>query len=83
MVVLFQDEIIAQSVSTLDNVEHLHIPVAHDGEPGDYTIRVYNLPAITYATTYGLAWWTVPEPSTLVLVILALTMLPLRSLGQQ
>lgn len=65
---------IASSISIVDNVEHLHIPVWQAGNPFDYEIRVdYGNMNGTNANlvNYGLAWWTaaVPEPATLVLTL--------------
>lgn len=58
--------LIAESISTTDNVEHLHIPIAMRGE---YTIRVLwngeeNGAAVLFNTPYALAWYAVPTPGT-------------------
>jgi Subtilase family/Dockerin type I domain len=56
------DQIIAESVSTTDNVEHLHFPLPTNGNPGDFKLQlVYNGGGML-ATDYALAWWTDPTP---------------------
>lgn len=48
--------IIAQSISTTDNLEHLHVPITSAGAPGDYSLEVsYSGGAL--ATDFALAWW--------------------------
>lgn len=65
--IYFKDKLIAESISTVDNVEHLHIPVLEWGNPFDYAINV-KYTAGMY-TDFGLSWWStpVPEPSTYLL----------------
>src|SRR5262249_6215060 len=47
--------LIAQSASPVDNLQHLHVPVAADGNPGDYRLEVawVSGPGLHYS----LAWW--------------------------
>jgi hypothetical protein len=53
--------IVAQSISTTDNVEHLHIPLPAAGSPGDFKLQVtYNGGGIL-PTDFALAWWTSPR----------------------
>jgi hypothetical protein len=67
-------ELVAQSISDYNNVEHLYFDVQTDG---NYFLRVlyageaYNLTDIpSGGEDYGLAWYyTVPEPSVLVLLV--------------
>ena len=60
----FQDQLIAESIGVAgalgENVEHLHVPVPNDGNPGDYKIHAHNTAGAL--TDYGLAWWTAPPP---------------------
>ena len=67
LVLLFQGELIARSFSADGTLEHLHFPAPAAGEVNDYELRV-DL-AIGSGASYGLAWWTVPEPSTAVLML--------------
>lgn len=56
------DQVIAESISTTDNVEHLHFPLPASGNPDDYKLQViYNGGGIL-ATDFALAWWTDPTP---------------------
>jgi subtilisin family serine protease len=66
---LFQGEKIAESVAVDGTLEHLHIPAVDFGEVLDYTLRVklFSLEA----SSYSLAWWTVPEPSCAGLLAIA------------
>ncbi|MDX2116323.1 MAG: S8 family serine peptidase [Planctomycetota bacterium] len=61
----------AESISVVDNVEHLHIPIT---AAGDYTIRVRwtNAEGAVGATPFALAWHTVPAPGAAALAGLAL-----------
>jgi len=70
--VRYKTELIAASRASLDNVEHLHIPLPAYGDPGDYEIMIRQFTGSS--VEYGLAWWTVavPEPSTYGLAIVAL-----------
>jgi hypothetical protein len=55
------DQVVAQSISTTDNVEHLHIPLPAAGSPGDFKLQVtYNGGGIL-PTDFALAWWTSPR----------------------
>jgi hypothetical protein len=74
--ILYKGAVVAQSISTVDNVEHLHYPVPENGDPLDYAVRVTlksQTPGLDF-TDYGLAWWTVnvPAPGTFVLLVAAL-----------
>jgi hypothetical protein len=75
--ILYQGNLIASSLSIVENVEHLHIPVPSDGAPGDYVIQVYRTSGNTL-TDYGLAWWTVPEPGTMSIVLIVMSFSALR-----
>lgn len=56
------NQVIAESISTTDNVEHLHFPLPTNGNPDDYKLQViYNGGGIL-ATDFALAWWTDPTP---------------------
>jgi MYXO-CTERM domain-containing protein len=64
--------LLAGSISVDDNVEHLHIPVGFNINPGELSIEVRLANANGLGTIdYGLAWWTVPTPSGLSLLVLA------------
>lgn len=63
--------IIAESISTTDNVEHLHFPVPALGMPGDYKIEVAFIGGTAF-TNFGLAWWTVPEPASAIISLSAI-----------
>ena len=55
--------LIAQSASPVDNLQHLHIPVAADGNPGDYRLEVAWVGGP--GPHYSLAWWVgTPFPPT-------------------
>jgi len=61
--------LVAESVSELDNVEHLHLTIDQRGE---YTVRVVGASVVGSGTDelFGVAWSAasaVPEPSTLLL----------------
>jgi hypothetical protein len=47
--------LIASSQSTVDNLQHLHIPVPADGAPNEYVIRVEHVSGP--GAQFGLAWW--------------------------
>ncbi len=77
--ILFKDEIVAESISSNENVEHLHYLVPEKANAGDYKIQV-KVPFSTNTSPlipYGLAWWTqlrdestpIPEPSSTVTVL--------------
>lgn len=69
--ILRNGELLTQSVSTKDNVEHLHFLVP---EQGKYTLRVVGQSVTSASEQYALAWWStpiVPEPSSLTLALLA------------
>lgn len=73
------NNLIAQSISTYNNVEHLYFTLP---DTGDYMIRVnwfqevFDLVSDANQEFYGLAWWgtaaesgpIIPEPSSLVLI---------------
>jgi hypothetical protein len=61
---LFEGEVIARSFSADGSLEHLHFPAPETN--GIYELQV-DL-AIGSAAPYGLAWWTVPEPSSVTLL---------------
>lgn len=65
---------VAASVSTKDNVEHLSFPIAYSAE---YTLRVMGQNVTSLSEEFALAWWgtAVPEPSSMVLALLALAAL--------
>ena len=58
----------AKSIDAADTIEHLHFPVPEDGAAFEWELRVDLLGAGDTNIDYGIAWWTVPEPSTLVLL---------------
>lgn len=63
--------LLAQSMSTKDNVEHLNFLVPDEGK---YTLRVVGQSVTSASEQYALAWWStpiVPEPSSLALALLA------------
>lgn len=66
--------LVAESISTVDNVEHLYLTGLATGE---YSIAVQG---ISGTTDYALAWniTAVPEPSTLAVCFLGLTSLHFR-----
>ena len=53
----FRGELVAQSRSNGENVEHLHYPAPEDGKPFDYAIKVDLLGSGSDFVNYGLAWW--------------------------
>ena len=61
-----QYSIVGESSNAGGNIEHLHIPVPYDGY---YAIQVNNLNQ--NSGFYGLAWWTVPEPTSMLWVLAA------------
>lgn len=64
----FRGTLVATSDSSVDNVEHLHIPLARDGNARDYVLEArLNFGG---STRYAIAWQTVPEPPALALVAL-------------
>ena len=54
--------VIAESVSTTDNIEHLHIPLPTNAAPVDYKLQVRYTGGGTLNTDFALAWWTDPTP---------------------
>jgi hypothetical protein len=56
------DTVIAESISTTDNVEHLHFPLPENTSPGAYKLQVSYTGAGTLTTDFALAWWTDPTP---------------------
>jgi hypothetical protein len=57
------------STSIVDNVEHVYVP--SNLAAGNYELDVLGPSNVTTATPFGLAWTTVPEPTTLCLLALA------------
>ena len=81
--VFFQGSLYAQSISVIDNFEHLHIPLLNAGSPNDYMIQVQYFSG--GATPYGLSWWVgaVPEPATATMLLMMCAILGcLRRRGQ-
>jgi hypothetical protein len=71
--VLQDGDIIAQSVSSVDNIEHLHIPI---NQVDQYTLRVYGQNVhglVGDGERFALAWYgtAVPEPTNLLLAVMA------------
>jgi hypothetical protein len=69
--VFFKGSLYAESISVIDNFEHLHIPLLSAGSLNDYLIRVQHFSG--GATDYGLSWWVgsaVPEPASAVLLVI-------------
>jgi len=57
--------LIAESVSLVDNLQHLHVPVPADGTNGDYRITADWISGPSYGVHYSLAWWAgSPPPMT-------------------
>jgi hypothetical protein len=82
--VYFQGNLYAQSISLIDNFEHLHIPLLHAGNPNDYVIQVHHFSG--GATPYGLAWWVgapVPEPAASMLLLILCAILGCQRRGRQ
>lgn len=75
--ILFKGEIVAESISSDENVEHLHYRVPEKANRGDYKIQVKFTSSASSPIPYGLAWWTqlrdnstpIPEPSSTVAVL--------------
>jgi hypothetical protein len=71
--VLRDGDVIAQSVSSVDNVEHLHIPI---NKVDQYTLRVYGQSVnglVSEGEQFALAWYStaVPEPASMLLAAMA------------
>jgi hypothetical protein len=63
--------LLAQSTSTVDNVEHLEFLIPDEAK---YTLRVFGQDVAGGPEQFGLAWWStaiVPEPSSLTLALWA------------
>lgn len=60
--ILYQNNVIARSMSTADNLQHLNIPVADAGNALDYAVKVTYWSGGSFATEWSVAWWTVPAP---------------------
>ena len=60
--VLRDGNLIAQSISSVDNLEHLHIPINNVDQ---YTLRVFGANVFGGTEQFALAWYStaVPEPS--------------------
>ena len=56
------NQVIAESVSTTDNVEHLHFPLPASGHADDYKLQVVYNGGGVLDTDYALAWWADPTP---------------------
>jgi hypothetical protein len=65
--ILRDNTLIAQSISSIDNLEHLYLP---DIGAGSYTVRVNRLGGGGLDETFGLAWRgvAVPEPTAIGLL---------------
>jgi hypothetical protein len=68
---LVDGNLVAISKSTVDNVEHLHWQLS---QAGAYTLRVSRLAVNNSGNgeAYALAWYVVPEPSSLALALAGL-----------
>jgi hypothetical protein len=68
--VLRDGNLIAQSVSNLDNLEHLHIPI---NKVNQYTLRVFGANVFGGSEQFALAWYgtAVPEPASALLAAAA------------
>lgn len=68
--ILRDGELVAQSISSTDNMEHLSFPIA---DLGQYTVRVMGMNVTADGEPFALAWHSVavPEPATLWLVVLS------------
>ena len=49
--------VVAQSISTTDNLEHLHVPLTSPGSPGEYSLEVTYSGGGVLPTEFALAWW--------------------------
>jgi hypothetical protein len=69
--VLRDGNLIAQSLSSVDNLEHLHIPI---NSVDQYTLRVFGANIFGGTEQFALAWYStaVPEPSCALLAALAI-----------
>jgi hypothetical protein len=56
------NQIVAESISPADNVEHLHVPLPASAAPGAYKLQVVYNGGGTLLTDFALAWWTDPTP---------------------
>lgn len=68
---LYRDgALVAQSISTVDNLEHLYFKITL---PGDYDLRVSRLNAFNSGNdaTFAMAWHSVPEPGVVMALPLA------------
>jgi len=70
--ILLNGDVIATSMSLIDNVEHLFLQLT---ESGFYSIQVDRLDVLGSGndTLYGLAWTAVPEPGSVMFGLLLLT----------
>jgi len=69
----FQDtEVLAASLDIGSTVEHLHYPLPQDIDAFDLSIEVNwnNSSSFTNPIPYAIAWWVVPEPSALLVLVL-------------
>lgn len=68
--ILKNGQLIAESISSKDNVEHLSFPVA---DAAEYTLRVVGQSVTSLTEEFSLAWWgtAVPEPCSMALATLA------------
>jgi subtilisin family serine protease len=77
MQILLNGNLIAESVSTADNVEHLFWSV---GQAGQYTLRVSGTAVVGGPETFAIAWLTttVPEPAGWILAAIPALVLLVR-----
>jgi hypothetical protein len=69
---IFEDgALVAESVSRLDNVEHLYLPINRTAQ---YTLRVVGANVTSASEEFALAWYgtAVPEPGSVILSLLAI-----------
>jgi hypothetical protein len=67
------------SNSVLDDVEHIHRFLLPDTSKYALSVKMITDPTANGADAYGLAWYVVPEPATLGLLILAAPALLMRA----
>ncbi len=69
--VLRDGNLIAQSISSVDNLEHLHIPINNVDQ---YTLRVFGANIFGGTEQFALAWCStaIPEPSCALLAAMAI-----------
>jgi subtilisin family serine protease len=67
---LFTD-LVTRSTSGVDSTEHIFYRLTN---AGDYSIRVSHLGGNIGSAEFGLAWWAVPEPGTISLMVLGIVL---------